>query len=69
MMRSSGILSASYEALAAKAREADEDIGTARLVDRARKEIAAGTPLRGRIATSPLLVILNRTFMALSCQL
>ena len=34
-----------YEALVAKAREADEDIGTARLVARARKEIAAGTPL------------------------
>jgi hypothetical protein len=34
-----------YEALAAKAFEADENIGTARLVARARKEIAAGTPL------------------------
>jgi hypothetical protein len=34
-----------YEALAAKAREADEDVGTARLVARARKEIAAGMPL------------------------
>jgi hypothetical protein len=34
-----------YEALAAKAAEADEDMGTARLVARARKEIAAGTPL------------------------
>ncbi len=34
-----------YEALAAKAREADEDIGTARLVARARKEIATGMPL------------------------
>jgi hypothetical protein len=34
-----------YEALAAKAQEADEDFGTARLVVRARKEIAAGTPL------------------------
>jgi hypothetical protein len=34
-----------YEALAAKAQEADEDIGTARLVARARKEIAAGVPL------------------------
>ena len=32
-----------YEALAAKAQEADEDFGTARLVVRARKEIAAGT--------------------------
>ena len=34
-----------YEALAAKAADADEDIGSARLVARARKEIAAGTPL------------------------
>jgi Helix-turn-helix domain len=34
-----------YEALAAKAEEADEDLGTARLVARARKEIAAGGPL------------------------
>jgi Helix-turn-helix len=34
-----------YEALAAKAAEADEDVGTARLVARARKEIAAGAPL------------------------
>jgi hypothetical protein len=34
-----------YEALAAKAAEADEDIGTARLVARARKEVAAGAPL------------------------
>lgn len=34
-----------YEALAAKAAEADEDIGTARLVARARKEIAAGAPI------------------------
>ena len=34
-----------YEVLAAKAQEADEDIGTARLVARARKEIAAGMPL------------------------
>ncbi len=34
-----------YEALAAKAAEADEDIGTARLVARARKEIATGAPL------------------------
>ncbi len=34
-----------YEVLAAKAREVDEDIGTARLVARARKEIAAGMPL------------------------
>src|SRR6202051_2531106 len=31
-----------YEALAAKAAEADEDAGTARLVARARKESAAG---------------------------
>jgi hypothetical protein len=34
-----------YEALAAKAAEADEDSGTARLIARARKEIAAGAPL------------------------
>jgi hypothetical protein len=34
-----------YEALAAKAQEADEDFGTARLIARARKEIAAGMPL------------------------
>jgi hypothetical protein len=34
-----------YEALAAKAAEADEVIGTARLIARARKEIAAGAPL------------------------
>jgi ribosome-binding protein aMBF1 (putative translation factor) len=34
-----------YEALVAKAAEADEDAGTARLIARARKEVAAGTPL------------------------
>src|SRR5271166_1820029 len=34
-----------FEALAAKAREADEDVGAARLVARARRDIAAGTPL------------------------
>jgi len=34
-----------YEALAARAAEADEDVGTARLVARARKEIAEGAPL------------------------
>jgi hypothetical protein len=34
-----------YEALAAKAEEADEDLGTARLIARAQKEIAAGSPL------------------------
>ena len=34
-----------YDALAAKAAEADEDFGSARLVARARKEIAAGAPL------------------------
>jgi DNA-binding XRE family transcriptional regulator len=33
-----------YEALVAKAAEADEDAGTARLVARARKEVAAGMP-------------------------
>jgi DNA-binding XRE family transcriptional regulator len=36
---------AEYEALVAKAAEADEDFGTARIVARARKEIAAGAPL------------------------
>jgi ribosome-binding protein aMBF1 (putative translation factor) len=36
---------AEYEALVAKAAEAEEDAGTARVVARARKEIAAGTPL------------------------
>ena len=34
-----------YELLVAKASEADEDAGTARIVARARKEIAAGSPL------------------------
>jgi len=34
-----------YEALVAKAAEAAEDAGTARLVARARDEIAAGAPL------------------------
>ena len=34
-----------YEALVAKASEADEDAGTARIVTRARKEIASGGPL------------------------
>jgi hypothetical protein len=34
-----------YEPLAAKAQEADEDFDTARLVVRARKEVAAGMPL------------------------
>ena len=34
-----------YEALVAKANEADEDAGTARLVARARKEIADGAPV------------------------
>jgi len=34
-----------YEVLAAKAREADEAFGTARLVARARKQIADGIPL------------------------
>jgi hypothetical protein len=34
-----------YEILAAKAQEADEDFGTARLIARARKEIADGMPL------------------------
>jgi hypothetical protein len=34
-----------YEALAAKAAEADKNSGTARLVSVARKQIAAGAPL------------------------
>jgi Helix-turn-helix domain len=34
-----------YEALVAKAAEASEDEGTARLVERARLEVAAGAPL------------------------
>jgi ribosome-binding protein aMBF1 (putative translation factor) len=34
-----------YEALVAKAAEADEDAGSARLVARARKDIAVGAPL------------------------
>lgn len=34
-----------YEALVAKAAEADEDKGTARLVRRARDAVAAGAPL------------------------
>lgn len=34
-----------YEALVAKAAEADEDAGTARLVVRARREIGSGAPL------------------------
>jgi Helix-turn-helix len=34
-----------YEALVAKAAEAEEDAGTARLVARARKEVAEGAPL------------------------
>ena len=39
------LLRKDYEALAAKAQEADEDFGTARLVARARKEIAGGMPI------------------------
>jgi hypothetical protein len=34
-----------FEVLAAKAREVDEDAGTARLVARARREIASGMPI------------------------
>ena len=34
-----------YELLVAKASEADEDVGTARIVARAKKEIAGGGPL------------------------
>ncbi len=36
---------AEYEELIAKAAEADEDAGTARLVDRGLREIASGAPL------------------------
>jgi DNA-binding XRE family transcriptional regulator len=36
---------AEYEALVAKAAEADEDTGTARVVARGRREIASGAPL------------------------
>ncbi len=36
---------AEYEELIAKAAEADEEVGTARLVDRGRREIAEGAPL------------------------
>lgn len=36
---------AEYETLVARAAEADEDAGTARIVARARKEIADGAPL------------------------
>jgi hypothetical protein len=36
---------ADFEALVARAAEADEDAGTVRIVARARKEIAAGAPL------------------------
>jgi hypothetical protein len=53
-----------YEALAAKAAEADEDIGTARLVARARKDIAAGAQLIPKVVVdriakgeSPLRVL------------
>jgi hypothetical protein len=34
-----------YERLVARASEADEDVGTARIVERARKEVASGGPL------------------------
>lgn len=34
-----------YEKLAARAAEADEDAGTARIVARARKDVAEGAPL------------------------
>ena len=39
------LLRKDYELLVAKASEADEDAGTARVVARARQEIAAGGPL------------------------
>jgi DNA-binding XRE family transcriptional regulator len=55
-----------YEALIAKAAIADEDVGTARLVARARKQIDAGEPLIpmavvNRIANgeNPIRVIRN----------
>lgn len=34
-----------YEALVSRAREADEDAGTAKLVAKARREIASGAPV------------------------
>src|SRR5262245_7341271 len=43
-----------YEALIARASEADENAGTARLVTRARKEIAAGAPLLPRAVVDRL---------------
>jgi hypothetical protein len=43
-----------YEALAAKAAEADEDAGTARIVARARKEIAAGAALLPKLVVDRL---------------
>jgi hypothetical protein len=43
-----------YEALVTKAAEADEDAGTARLVARARSEIAAGAPLLPKHVTDCL---------------
>ena len=43
--RSLFFLARTMKPLAAKAQEADEDLGTARLVARARKEIAAGMAL------------------------
>jgi DNA-binding XRE family transcriptional regulator len=43
-----------YEALVARAAEADEDSGTARLVARARKEIAAGAPLLPKVIVDRL---------------
>lgn len=45
---------ADYEALVAKAAEADEDAGTARLVARARKEINAGAPLIPKVVADRL---------------
>jgi DNA-binding XRE family transcriptional regulator len=43
-----------YEALVAKAAEADEDAGTARLVSRARKQVAAGAPLLPKVVVDRL---------------
>jgi len=43
-----------YEALVAKAAEVDEDVGTARLVGSARKEVAAGAPLLPKVIVDRL---------------
>jgi DNA-binding XRE family transcriptional regulator len=43
-----------YEALVAKAAEAEEDAGTARLVARGRKDVAAGAPLLSKAVVDRL---------------